>query len=252
MGPDDSRRRASHVARWRSRLRPRGCCNGPTGGIFADSEFNVLGGGRDVHVGSESGDGGRAAESFVADCPDYKAVSHIWSEPDNGDLVLLQGSATLLSDQVIVELALHDVECATSQQKAVGAGESTQVTSVRGRSPRLSPDSRFLFFSRRQGNAWGLWRRDINSGEEKRLFDGPADPRIIVIAQPGVYFVTRPDEERIRKLCSFNLGTRETQELTELPWLTTGGMALSPDQRTLFYTESYVQQSDLMLVENIR
>jgi Tol biopolymer transport system component len=126
-------------------------------------------------------------------------------------------------------------------------GEAEQVTHDRGAGPAISPDGRSLYFTRGEG-AEGLWRMELEGGNTVQVA-----PRLFrfsyAVGRDGVYYVTPRPNAMIRFVDSASGASRDVLAIDKPPDL---GLALSPDGRSLLFTqEDYVGQ-DLMLVENFR
>jgi Tol biopolymer transport system component len=126
-------------------------------------------------------------------------------------------------------------------------GAAEQVTQDTGTAPAISPDGRYLYFTRADG-AEGLWRMPVVGGTAVQVV-----PRLYrynyAVARDGVYYVTPRPKSVIRFVDPDSGASRDVLAVDRLVDL---GLALSPDGRFLLYTqEDYVGQ-DLMLVENFR
>jgi Tol biopolymer transport system component len=139
-------------------------------------------------------------------------------------------------------------------------GDAQQVTQESSEAPTVSPDGKWLYYTKRDG-ADGLWRMPIDGTEqqEERL---TADlfRYDYAIARDGVYWVPAPATASIRgmdrpaasSIRFLNLTTKATTELLKIDKPVDLGLAISPDGSTLLFTQiDYIGQ-DLMLVENFR
>jgi eukaryotic-like serine/threonine-protein kinase len=126
-------------------------------------------------------------------------------------------------------------------------GEAQQVTHDGGAVPTVSPDGRYLYFTRGDG-AEGLWRRPLEGGDAVQVA-----PKVYrhnyAVGREGVYYATPRPDSVIRFVTPESGATRDIfipEKFLDL------GLALSPDGRFLLFTqEDYIGQ-DLMLVENVR
>ena len=126
-------------------------------------------------------------------------------------------------------------------------GEAEQVTQGIGAAPAISPDGRYLYFTRGDG-AEGLWRMALEGGDTVQVA-----PRLFrysyAVGRDGVYYVTPRPNSTIRFVDPASGASRDILALDKTVDL---GLALSPDGRFLLFTqEDYIGQ-DLMLVEDFR
>jgi Tol biopolymer transport system component len=134
----------------------------------------------------------------------------------------------------------------------VDGGEAMQITSRGGFASFESPDGKWLYFTKQAMP--GLWRAPAGGGEEALVFAElhPVDWENWVVSAQGIYFVDRADPDR-PQLAFFDLATGRSRIIAPLPRLLyKSGLTLSPDGRTLLYTQIDHNESDLMLVENWR
>jgi Tol biopolymer transport system component len=55
--------------------------------------------------------------------------------------------------------------------RSTAGGQWVRLTNGEERYPAVSPDGRWLAFSRSNGRAWNLWFQNLQTGEERRLTD---------------------------------------------------------------------------------
>jgi hypothetical protein len=99
-----------------------------------------------------------------------------------------------------------------------------------------------------------LWRTPINGGEEVELISSldAGYWGYWAVVENGIYYLdttTKPgiaffDITTHRITQMFNLESRPAREDT--------GLAVSPDQRTILYTQLDASNSDILLVENFQ
>ena len=113
-------------------------------------------------------------------------------------------------------------------------------------------DGRFLYFSKFEQA--GIWRMPINGGEEIQVLDQPAAYQWFnwALARDGIYFLS--GDEPNGKIKFFDFATRKTVSIfaLEKPAFDLGGLALSPDGRSLLYNQVDSWDSYIMLVKNFR
>jgi serine/threonine protein kinase/Tol biopolymer transport system component len=114
-----------------------------------------------------------------------------------------------------------------------------------------SDDGRFLYYSK-LGQP-GVWKMPLDGGEETRVLDQPRAWPNWALARTGIYFVSESAEPNGR-IEFFDLATRKTTPIVSLekPASFFGGLAVSPDGRSLLSGQIEVDDSSIMLVKNFR
>ena len=137
-------------------------------------------------------------------------------------------------------------------------GDAVQVTRGESQDAQLSRDGRYVYFSK--GTPPSIWRIPVAGGEEAEVFRAEAMfprafPRYWALTPGGIYFTTI--QVGVRAIdYTIQFYDLESGEVTELfgkegPSLTPG-LAVSPDEEWILYSEQPLPQSELMLVENFR
>ncbi len=166
-----------------------------------------------------------------------------WS-PDGGRIYFTSRRAGRVSIWS-VQVESRGTEAATP---AVEIGEIRPIVAKAGAGPaKASPDGRFLYdrgdfydsMERKQ-----LYRRSLSDGKE--IFIGEA-PWGIAAAGDGVYFVSQDQ----RSILHWSADSASVEEVLKLE-KETATLAVSPDERTILFTQSEPRQADLMLVEGFR
>ena len=135
-------------------------------------------------------------------------------------------------------------------------GEATQVTRGGGHAPFASPDDRFVYYTKGPG-VDVVWRISVEGGEETQVLEAAVEWSHWVVAERGIYYITRPQADApLYELEFFDFATSRTSRLatiegTNRAFLVTG-LAVSPDERWLLFTQRDTLAADLMLVENFR
>jgi len=137
------------------------------------------------------------------------------------------------------------------------------MTSREGDLPQESPDGKFLYYTK--GDPYpaqcSVWRMPTGGGEETRVLDSTTCFGSYAVAEQGIYFFREPDEkDRAGENTSaqvdlwfLTFATGNTRKIRTIDEAWVGQMAVSPDGRTILYTQSDQEEgSDLMLVENFR
>ncbi|MEZ5364247.1 MAG: hypothetical protein R2748_18390 [Bryobacterales bacterium] len=143
-------------------------------------------------------------------------------------------------------------EAATSTRCTPTVRGSVAVNDIRGWETQESPDGRYLYYSRPRGDAT-LFRLDLETGEATALPEaGSAGAtRFWTLADGGIFFVdTRTEPDWIQFLDLSSRQTSKTATIGAIPE-GPGGLALSPDGRTLLYTQRDIFDSDIVLLKDI-
>jgi serine/threonine protein kinase/Tol biopolymer transport system component len=130
-------------------------------------------------------------------------------------------------------------------------GSPVQVTRNGGVYAIESDDGRFLYYAKYRQP--GVWKMPLDGGEETRVLDQPANWYEWELVRNGIYFLNQsvPPHGRID---FFDFATRETTPILSLekPASFYGGLAVSPDGRSLLYGQNELEDSYIMLVKNFR
>ena len=139
-------------------------------------------------------------------------------------------------------------------------GQPVQVTLHGGRAPMESPDGRFLYYTKIQAfessspERDGLWQMPVAGGEERRVISQAIQEFYWTVARDGIYFVD-PDTKPLATLKRFDLaGGRITtvSSLEKQVYCCNPAVAVSPDGRTILFTQEDNLANDIMVVENFR
>jgi dipeptidyl aminopeptidase/acylaminoacyl peptidase len=131
-------------------------------------------------------------------------------------------------------------------------GSPVQVTRNGGVYAIESDDGRFLYYSKLE--LPGIWKMPMNGGEESHVLDQPAgaDWYSWGLARNGIYFLNLSETPN-RRIEFFDFATRETTPIFALQKPDGyGGLAVSPDGKTLLYGQDEFEDSYIMLVKNFR
>jgi Tol biopolymer transport system component/DNA-binding winged helix-turn-helix (wHTH) protein len=133
-------------------------------------------------------------------------------------------------------------------------GSAVQVTHQGGFAAFESPDGRFLYYAKGL-SVPGLWRIPTNGGEEIEVI-GSLEAGYWghwAMVENGIYYLdtttTKPG------IAFFDFTTHRTTRVFDLekpPARQAAGLAISPDKKTILYTQLDALDSDIILVENFR
>jgi len=127
-------------------------------------------------------------------------------------------------------------------------GAAERVTKHGGCRPAVSPDGKFVYYARGQDE---VWRIPAGGGEETRFMAGLEDVfhgRWAPVDR-GFYFVERIGPKRALKFLDFD--TSRTAEIMslDLPW-GIFALSVSPDRRSVLYSQIDSGAHDLFMIEN--
>lgn len=129
-------------------------------------------------------------------------------------------------------------------------GTSTQITHSGGVWPTESSDGKTLYFTRETGGH-GLWRAPVSGGQETQV--GPdVYGANYALTDGGVYFISSTGASRTPSIRLLNFATGAQTEVMKLLKPADDGLTVSPDGRTLMYSQVDHLGRDLMLVEGFR
>ncbi len=167
--------------------------------------------------------------------PPLRAVAPAWSVDGESLLVTLIDANVAPGDREIWRVPLN-------------GGAPVKATSATGRFPRMSGDGRFLYYTK--GAPLGsLWRLDLQSQAEQKVFDDPIAGAAWTEWKGRVYF-TAADRNNawIMEIDPAKGARKRIRELG--PTSLVGGLSISPDGQWLIYGRNDGPESDIVLVEN--
>jgi Tol biopolymer transport system component/DNA-binding winged helix-turn-helix (wHTH) protein len=134
-------------------------------------------------------------------------------------------------------------------------GPAVQVTRHGGFAPFESPDGRFLYYAKGLAVP-GLWRIPTNGGEEIEVISSLEAGYwgYWVVVENGIYYLDTTTSTK-PGITFFNTASGRTTrvfDLENLPARQAPGLAVSPDKKTILYTQLDSLNSDIILVENFR
>ena len=132
-------------------------------------------------------------------------------------------------------------------------GSPVQVTHHGGFASFESPDGRFLYYAKGP-TVPGLWRIPINGGEEVEIISSLEAGYwgYWAVVGNGIYYLDTTTKPGI---AFFDLTTHHITRVFDLenrPARENPGLAVSPDKRTILYTQLDASYSDIILAENFR
>lgn len=130
-------------------------------------------------------------------------------------------------------------------------GDAMQVTKQGGYKTFESADGRFLYYAKTDASS--IWKTPVQGGQETQVLDH-ATVGSWTVAKRGIYFVD-PDAIPLPTLGFFNIPIGRVETFSILPSemkiaASSGGLAVSPDDRWILYMKPDHVVSALVLVEN--
>jgi Tol biopolymer transport system component/DNA-binding winged helix-turn-helix (wHTH) protein len=132
-------------------------------------------------------------------------------------------------------------------------GPAVQVTHQGGFAAFESPDGQFLYYAKGLGVP-GLWRTPTNGGEEIEVISSLEAGYwgYWAVVENGIYYLDMTAQPGIN---FFDIATHRITRVFDLengPAWGAPGLAISPDKKTILYTQLDALHSDIILVENFR
>jgi Tol biopolymer transport system component len=137
-----------------------------------------------------------------------------------------------------------------------GGGKEIQVTRNGGETALESPDGKSIYYTKgsyaavRDASA-GLWKMPLNGGEESQVLKSVVAMDGFFLVKEGIYFI--PGTFGTKSSVQFlSFVTGKVKTVSPISGGTLGSLSVSPDGRTLLFSQLDDVVSDLMLVENFR
>src|ERR1700722_7631793 len=132
-------------------------------------------------------------------------------------------------------------------------GSGVQVTHHGGFAAFESPDGRYLYYAKGL-TVPGLWRIPTNGGEEAELISSLEAGYwgYWAVVENGIYYL---DKSKKPEIAFFNITTHRITRVFDMesrPASQAPGLAVSPDKKTILYTQWDATDSDIIFVENFR
>ena len=97
----------------------------------------------------------------------------------------------------------------------------------------------------------GLLKMPLSGGEESQVL--PSVPwRAFSLVNEGIYFIPEPGADRKSSIQFLSFATAKVKTVAPMSGSPLEGLSVSPDGRSLLFSQLDEASSDLMLVENFR
>jgi eukaryotic-like serine/threonine-protein kinase len=129
-------------------------------------------------------------------------------------------------------------------------GEPVQVTQNGGETAFESPDGKSIYYVKAYGRS-SLWEMPASGGEERQVLPSVIN-RAFCLVQNGIYFIPESGSGQKPSIGFLSLATGKVKIVASLSGLPREGLSVSPDGRSVLFSQEEQAGSDLMLVENFR
>ena len=136
-------------------------------------------------------------------------------------------------------------------------GEPVKVTSRGGHRPIEGTDGKFLYYIRfgetASADVAGVWRIPVEGGETTLVLRQGINEFFWTVSNAGIYFIEDNSAGRSLKLLDPATGhTKTVIPLEKPPYCCNPNLSVSPDGRTILYSQIDAYSHDVMLAENFR
>jgi Tol biopolymer transport system component len=132
-----------------------------------------------------------------------------------------------------------------------GSG-AVQLTRGGGFGPLESADGKTLYYAKSTPRGLAVWRVPVDGEEEVEVLAGISDWSNYLPTNRGIYFTPFTEPGEAASIRFFNFADGKIKTVATLPKPVFLGLTISPDGRSLLYTQLDHRGFDLMLVENFR
>ena len=137
----------------------------------------------------------------------------------------------------------------------LAGGPPIQVTKKGGTFGIESADRRFLYFAKFETP--GIWRMPLHGGEETHILDQPGgDVEWCnwALVKNGIYFLDWGSKSNGRKasIQFFDFTSRQKIPIFTLDRGPRDGLAISPDEKSILFSQTKLSESHIVLVKNFR
>jgi hypothetical protein len=126
-----------------------------------------------------------------------------------------------------------------------------QITQKGGNFPRSSPDGRFVYYLKDDHEMISVWKVPAGGGEETQVIGSVCCQNFEVVEQ-GIYFIPGWHGEQHTSIKFLDFVSGKTKVVAELSGLAAYGFSISPDRKSLLFSQYEPPSSDLWIVEHFR
>ncbi len=112
-----------------------------------------------------------------------------------------------------------------------------------------SPDGKLFYFTR-GGTSPSLWRVPVEGGEESQVIESLKGGYEVV--EDGIYFIPELTPGAGASIQFLRFATHDVEHVLDLEGVLTSGLSVSPDGRSILYSQMDQSEAGIMLVENFR
>ncbi len=139
---------------------------------------------------------------------------------------------------------------------ASAGGNEEQVTRSGGFAAFESPDARYLYYAKGRSTA-GLWRKRLPAGAEEPVLEQlkPGYWGYWAVVEDGIYFADQPASGTPPAIDFYDLASRRIRQVwpVERPLaITDSAFSISPDRRSILYTQVDQSGSDILMMDHFR
>ncbi len=116
--------------------------------------------------------------------------------------------------------------------------------------PQESPDGKFLYYMKGWPVNVSIWKIPVEGGQKTKVVDGVHSEGLWTVCRDGIYFFTTRDAKGHSEIRLYEFATGRVKKIATVEHRIDERIAVSPDERTIIYTQVDESGSDLMLVEN--
>jgi Tol biopolymer transport system component len=130
-------------------------------------------------------------------------------------------------------------------------GQASQVTRHGGFDLAFSPDGSWIYYSRERASSTSIWRMPAEGGPESRLIESAIGGHVFATGR-RLYFGQRSEKSGGCQIQALDLSTGEIRTLAITDRLLRSRLAVTHDERSIYFTQVDEDAMDLMLVSDFR